>query len=97
LLFLATSYGVLACFDANTGEKLWEQEFGDSFYASPIYADGKVYITDMQGKTHIIKADKEYISINTPELGEKVVCSTVFQNGRIYLRGLENLYCIGSK
>ncbi|HCY42143.1 MAG TPA: hypothetical protein DHV48_12445 [Prolixibacteraceae bacterium] len=95
LLYIATTYGVFTCLDAKTGEKLWEQEYGDAFYSSPIYADGKVYITDMSGKTHIVKATKDYQKIGTPELGEKSVCSPVFADGKVYLRGMNNLYCIG--
>ena len=95
LLYIATTYGVFACLDAKTGEKLWEQEYGDAFYSSPIYADGKVYITDMSGKTHIVKATKDYQLIGTPELGEKSVCSPVFADGKVYLRGMNNLYCVG--
>ncbi len=95
LLYIATSYGVLACYDAKTGEKLWSQEFGGSFYASAVYADGKVYITDMTGKTYIVKATRDYQLIGSPELGEKAVCSPIFQDGKVYLRGMNNLYCIG--
>lgn len=95
MLYVATSYGVLACYDAKSGEKLWSQEFGGSFYASPIYADGKVYITDMTGKTYIVKATRDYQLAGTSELGEKSVCSPIFQDGKIYLRGMSNLYCIG--
>jgi len=96
LVFIATTYGVFACIDAKTGEKLWDQEYGDAFYSSPVYADGKVYITDMSGKTHIVKATKDYQLIGTSELGEKAVCSLVFQDGRVYLRGMNNLYCLGN-
>jgi len=95
LLYIATTYGVFACLDAKTGEKLWEQEYGDAFYSSPIYADGKVYITDMSGKTHIVKATRDYQLIATSELGEKSVCSPVFADGKVYLRGMNNLYCVG--
>jgi outer membrane protein assembly factor BamB len=97
LLYIATTYGVFTCLDAKTGEKHWEQEYGDAFYSSPIYADGKVYITDMSGKTHIVKATKDYQLIGTPELGEKSVCSPVFADGKVYLRGMNNLYCLGAK
>ncbi|MBV5312615.1 MAG: PQQ-binding-like beta-propeller repeat protein [Prolixibacteraceae bacterium] len=96
LVFIATTYGVFACIDAKTGEKLWDQEYGDAFYSSPIYADGKVYITDMSGKTHIVKATKDYQLIGTSELGEKAVCSPVFSDGKVYLRGMNNLYCLGN-
>jgi outer membrane protein assembly factor BamB len=95
LLYIATSYGVFACYDAKSGEKLWSQEYGGSFYASPVYADGKVYITDMTGKTYIVKATRDYQLIGTPEIGEKAVCSPIFQDGKLYLRGMNNLYCIG--
>lgn len=97
LLYIATSYGVFACFEAKTGKKFWSQEYGDPFYASPIYADGKVYITDMSGKTHIVKATSAYQLIGTPELGEKAVCSPVFADGRVYIRGMNQLYCFGLK
>jgi len=97
LLFVATTYGVLACYEAKTGTKLWEQEYGNPFYSSPVYADGKVYITDMTGKTHIVKATKDYQLVGTPELGEKAVCSAVFQDGRVFIRGMNNLYCLGTK
>jgi len=97
LLYVATTYGVFACYDAKTGTKNWSQEFGGAFYSSPVYADGKVYITDMTGKTFIVKATKEYQLIGTPELGEKAVCSPVFQDGRVYLRGMNQLYCLGAK
>lgn len=96
LLFIATTYGTFVCYDAKSGEKLWEQEFGDAFYSSPIYADGKVYITDMAGKTHIVKATRDYQLVATCELGEKAVCSPVFHDGKVYLRGMNNLYCIGN-
>jgi len=97
LLYIATSYGAFACYDAKTGAKLWREEFGDSFYSSPVYAEGKVYLTDTSGKTHIIKATRDYQVVGTPELGEKSVCSPVFMDGRAYLRGMNNLYCIGVK
>jgi outer membrane protein assembly factor BamB len=44
---------------------------------------------------HIFKADKEFISVGEPKLGERSACTPAFSNGRIYLRGDKNLYCIG--
>ncbi len=97
LLYIATSYGAFACYDAKTGAKLWSEEFGDSFYSSPVYVEGKVYLTDTSGKTRIIKATRDYQPVGTVELGEKSVCSPIFMDGRAYLRGMNNLYCIGTK
>lgn len=97
LVFSATTYGAVACQDALTGKLVWEQEFGDAFYSSPIYADGKIYLTDMSGKTYIMKAAREFSLIGKPELGEKVVCSPVFQDSKVFIRGMNQLYCFGTK
>ena len=97
LLWVVNDRGIMWCFDAKTGKKNWSQEYGDPFYASAVYADGKVYITDMSGKTHIVKATKDYQLLGTPELGEKAVCSPVFTDGKVYIRGMNQLFCFGSK
>lgn len=95
LLYVATSYGVLVCYDAKTGEKYWEKEFNEGFYSSPMVADGKVYITDMDGVTHILKADRTGTLIGEPALGEGGFTLPVFADGVIYFRGTKNLFCIG--
>ncbi|MCW0482184.1 PQQ-binding-like beta-propeller repeat protein [Gaoshiqia sediminis] len=95
LLIIATSYGVVACYDALEGTKFWEQEYSNGIYASPVYADGKVYIMDMGGNLHVVKMAKEYQLVAESKLGEKSVCSPVFADGKMYLRGFEHLYCIG--
>ena len=97
LLFIGTSYGVFACYNALTGEKFWEYEANQGFYASPIIADGKVYAIDMDGLMHIFALDKELKVIGVPKLGEKAVATPAFADGRIYIRGNNNLYCIGQK
>ena len=95
LLYLATSYGVLVCYDALTGEKQWEKEYNEGFYSSPMIADGKLYIIDLDGVTHIIKADRSGTVVADPELGEGGFALPVFADGVIYLRGMEHLYCVG--
>lgn len=95
LLYTATSYGVLVCYDARTGEKKFEKEFNDGFYSSPIIADGKLYIIDMGGVTHILKADATGTVIAEPELGEDGFAVPAMADGLIYIRGEEHLYCIG--
>ncbi len=95
LLFIATSYGVVACFDAATGDLLWEYEANQGFYASPVVADGKVYFLDMDGIMHIFSIDKTMKLIGTPELNEQSVSTPAFAQGKILIRGYDHLYCIG--
>lgn len=95
LLFLATSYGVVVCYDAVTGEKYWEQEFENGFYGSPMYAEGNIYIMDMDGFVHVFKAGKSYEAVSSNPLGESGMTTPAFMDGRIYIRGNEHLICIG--
>ncbi|BAX82117.1 PQQ-binding-like beta-propeller repeat protein [Labilibaculum antarcticum] len=95
LLFVITSYGAVACYNAKAGEILWEKEFDAGFYASPILVDGKIYLMDRVGVMHIFKAEKEYVEVATSALGEKSDASPAFADGRVYIRGEKNLYCIG--
>ena len=94
-LFLSTSYGTVVCYDAVTGEKYWEKDFGKSVYSSPMIVEKKVYLLDITGVMHIFNADKEFKLIGEPKLGEYSACTPAFTNGRIYIKGEANLYCIG--
>jgi outer membrane protein assembly factor BamB len=95
LLILATNYGVLVCYDAKTGAKYWEREFSQGFYSSPVIADNKIYVTDLSGKTHILKLSKTADLIGEPQLTDRVYATPAFADGRIYIRGEKYLYCIG--
>ena len=95
LMYMATSFGVVVCYDAKTGEKQWEKEFDNEIWSSPVIAEGKLYIVDKEGITHIMKADKSGTVIAEPELGEQGFALPAFADGVIYLRGTKNLYCIG--
>jgi outer membrane protein assembly factor BamB len=96
LLYVATSYGVLVCYDARTGEKQWEKEFSEGFWSSPMIAEGKLYIFDVGGTAHILKADRTGTLLAEPGLGEAVFALPVFADGALYIRGIRNLYCIGN-
>jgi len=97
LLFTATTYAVLACFDAATGQLNWEHEAATGFYSSPVIADNKLYIFDTNGKAYIFSPGTKAQLISSPELGEKVFSTPSFSDGRMYVRGSKNLYCIGKK
>jgi outer membrane protein assembly factor BamB len=94
-VFLATSRGYIICLDAKTGKMLWEQEFEDGFYSSPILVGDRVYALDLQGVMHIFKADKTYQSIAESKLGEPSSCTPAILEGRMFLRGDKYLYSIG--
>lgn len=95
LLIVATSYGAVVCHDAKTGDILWEQEFGNNIYASPIVVGELVYLLDMKGIMHIFKMSKDFEKVGAPALGESSVCTPAFADGHIYIRAGKSLYAIG--
>ncbi|NOR86179.1 MAG: PQQ-binding-like beta-propeller repeat protein [Bacteroidales bacterium] len=97
LLFMATSYGVVICYHAKTGEIFWEQEYDNGFYSSPMMVEGKIYLLDMNGIMHVFKVDKEFVSLADSPIGEDAMTTPAFSNGRIYIRGNKHLFCVGSK
>jgi outer membrane protein assembly factor BamB len=69
-VIVPTAFGVVSCLDPNTGNMLWQQEFGEGFYSSPILAGGRVYVSDISGTTRIFKMDREFELLGGGEIGE---------------------------
>ncbi len=92
-----SSGAVLACYDVEKGEMLWEHEFPENtFYASPAWADQKIYLFSREGPCFVgVVTDEEFKIEHTNDLGEKCVTSPAFQPGRIYIRGENHLFCLG--
>lgn len=97
LLIMPTSYGLMGCFDGKTGELLWEHEFDDNIYSSPLLVGSKVYLMDTKGVMYIFKMSREgYDQLAENPLGENAVTTPAIADGRIYIRTDKHLYCIGN-
>jgi outer membrane protein assembly factor BamB len=93
----------LFAFDVNTGKTLWQQNLGTIQKASPVLADGKIYVGSENGRFWILKPGQEKVEVlDEDQLGtegqiEQIIASPAVSNGRIYLVTTENIYCIGKK
>jgi outer membrane protein assembly factor BamB len=94
LLFVSTSAGIISCYDAKTGDLQWREEYDKGFYASPVIAAGRVYVTDLNGTTFVFAAEREYKLLASNPLGEGAMGSFAFQGNRAYVRGNTHLYCL---
>lgn len=95
-LLLPTSYGTVTYFNAKTGEVLWTESLDGQFWSSPILSGDKVYWTDREGITTIFKLGNTYEEVGNGTVGEPVGATPAFVDSKIYIRGEENLYCIGA-
>jgi len=98
-LYLTTDRGILTCIDAKTGEVKYEGgriPIPATFTASPVAFEGKILMTSEDGDTFIVKAGPKHEVLGTNTVGEPVYASPAIADGRIFIRGEKNLYCIGS-
>jgi outer membrane protein assembly factor BamB len=96
-LFMAAAGGTVTCLDAWTGAVRWKHEFNKGFFSSPVLVGDRVYMLDRGGLMHVVAAEREFRLLAESDLGEASVCTPAFVGNRIYIRGKENLYCIGQK
>lgn len=93
----------LAAFDTATGKQLWLQNLGTIQKASPVLADGKLYVGTENGKFFILRPSATGCEIlDEDQLGteaapEAIIGSVAVSNGRVYLASDTALYCIGKK
>jgi hypothetical protein len=90
--------GILTTFDPATGDVLKQgrlREAIDHYYASPVAADGKVFIVSQSGIVSVLKAGGQQEVIATNTLGEDSYATPAIAGGRIFIRTVEALYAFG--
>ncbi|HUS72328.1 MAG TPA: PQQ-binding-like beta-propeller repeat protein [Sedimentisphaerales bacterium] len=88
--------GVATCLNAKTGASLWRERLEGRHSASLVTANGLVYFLSDKGVMTIVKPGPEFKMVARNELGEKTDASPAISDGKIFLRGLKHLYCIGT-
>jgi outer membrane protein assembly factor BamB len=100
LYFFSNNNGVLSCLNAKTGESLIDAERIEGLqgvYASPIGANGRVYLVGRNGTTVVLKQSDKLEVLATNQLAEKFDASPVAVGKELFLRGQEYLYSIEEK
>lgn len=99
-VYFVNDRGQATCVDARSGSVVWgpERTAVGTVSASPVLADGKLYITNEAAVTTVLAAGDTFKLLATNKLDESYTLSSpVIVGGRIYLRTGSNLYCIGEK
>ena len=97
LLFMGTEMGILTCIDAKTGERIWRERLGGIYSASPVAADGKIYLASENGETLVLKSSRKPEVLARNKLDLRVIASPAVSGGRIFLRGDRELVAIQAK
>ena len=97
--YIVNDRGIMWCLDARTGAEIYGQQRikPGTYSASPVLADGKIYVTNEDGLTTVIKAGPKFEVLAENALNDYCLSSPAISNGQIFIRTLQHLYCIGKK
>lgn len=99
-LFVLNNDGPFSFYDLKTGEEHFRLRIpheGDGFSASPVAADGRIYLSGEGGNVFVVNAKTEFELVATNLLGEPLMATPAISEGVIYFRGAKHLFAVGAK
>jgi outer membrane protein assembly factor BamB len=99
LFYVVNDRGIVWCFDAKTGKEVYGRQRlkPGSYSASPVLADGKIYVTNEDGLTSVIKAGPQFEVLAENDLAEYTLSSPAISEGQLFIRTANHLYAIGQR
>jgi outer membrane protein assembly factor BamB len=97
LVYVVTDKGIAYCLELKTGRAVYgpERLRPGTYSASPVLADGRIYVTSEEGVTSVYKAGPAFEPLAENVIDEYTLSSPAIADGRIFLRTAKNLYAIG--
>jgi outer membrane protein assembly factor BamB len=95
VLFMVNDSGILLSIDPNTGNVIKQGRLKgaiDKYFASPVGADGKVFLVSQDGTASVVDAKGEWEILSVNPLGDEVFATPAIADGKIYLRTKSTLY-----
>lgn len=97
LLYVLANNGVLDAYELQTGAEIYRQRLplvGSGFSASPVAADGKIYLSNEDGDMLVVRAGRTFEHIATNSIGELLMATPALSDGVMYVRGVSHLFAI---
>jgi outer membrane protein assembly factor BamB len=94
LIYMINDAGIASCVAAKSGEIIWQNRIGGEFSASPVYADGKIWLFSEEGKTTVIKPGRTFAVLAENRLDDGFLASPAIAGKAFFLRTRSHLYRI---
>lgn len=94
LLFIADAPGFVQCLEARTGKEVWKERVGGNLWGSLLLADGKLYVSNLEGDTFVLAAGRKFAVLAKNTIKEPTYSALAVSHGDLFLRTYEHLYCI---
>jgi outer membrane protein assembly factor BamB len=97
--YIVNDKGIVYCLDAKTGKEVYGQQRlkPGTYSASPVLADGKIYVTNEDGLTSVFKAGPQFEILAENAINEYCLSSIAVSDGQLFLRTANALYAIGKR
>jgi len=98
-IYILNDRGILWCRDAKTGAEVWgnQRVRPGTYSASPLVADGKLYVTSEDGVTTVLEAGAVFKVLAENDLSDYTLSSIAVSDGQLFMRTTQHLYCIGKR
>ena len=100
VLYVLANNGLFDAYNLKTGEEVYRQRLplvGSGFSASPVAADGKIYLSNEDGEVIVIAAGETFKHIATNSMGELLMATPALSEGVMYVRSVGSLFAIGKR
>ena len=97
LLYMVSDSGMVTCLEAETGERVWSQRLPGMHGASPLYADGRIYLSNKKGRTTVIEAGRAFRELAVNQLDGEHWASAAVAGKSLLFRTKTHLYRIQSE
>lgn len=95
-LYMVADNGMVSCVEAKSGTVYWQERVARQTSASPLYADGKIYIQDEMGVGYVLKPGRMLQLLAKNDLEDRSLASPAVSGSRLLIRTQHALWCIGS-
>jgi outer membrane protein assembly factor BamB len=100
LVYVLNNNGIFDAYNLKTGAEVYRQRLpyiGSGFSASPVAADGKIYLSAEDGEIIVVSAGPEFRHIATNPMHELIMATPALSEGVMYVRGQSSLFAVGRK
>jgi len=97
LYYTCADNGVLTAYEAKTGNRLYQQRLPSSFSASPVAANGKLYLASEDGDVFVVRVGPTYELLATNAMGQPLMATPAISDGLLILRTTDSVYAVGER
>src|SRR4051812_38585004 len=98
IVYVLANNGVFDAYDLKTGEEIYRQRLstvGNGFSASPVAADGKIYLSNEDGDMIVVAAGRDFKELAVNPIGDLVMATPALSRGVMFVRSAHTLFAIG--